>query len=387
MKKVLLITLLGLLCLAGTVSAMNSPNYAINWNIIGGGGGGSSSSSYQVQGTFGALDGYSSSANYRIQGGFWQPMTTPSDTTAPASITGLHNTTYASTYINWSWTDPTDGDFSHVLVYIDDIQKPNVSKGIQWYNATGLTANADHTISTRTVDTSGNVNTTWVNQTRRTAPSPDTTPPASITDLHNTTYATMYINWSWTDPTDSDFSHVQVYVDTVPKPDVPKGTHYYNATGLTANADHTISTRTVDTTGNVNTTWVNQTSRTAPSISTTLTVAVPNGGEIYYLGSTLTMGWAYTGSPGTTVNIEVLKGAGTLSTLTGIPIGSGGTGWYNVTIPGYTPLGSDYRIRVTSTSNPSYTDTSDGIFTISGPTITVEYQTAAKRSISAILFP
>ncbi len=363
--------LMGLLCLAASASAMSSANYAINWNVIGGGGGGSISSSYMMQDTIGLLAGYSSSSSYRLSSGFWEMMTTSGDSTPPASITNVNNTTYATTYINWSWTDPTDSDFSHVLVYIDTVPKPNVPKGTRYYNATGLTANAEHTLSTRTVDTSGNVNTTWVNQTRRTAPSPDTIPPASITNVNNTTYATTYINWSWTDPTDSDFSHVLVYIDNTPKPNVPKGTRYYNETGLTANADHTISTRTVDTSGNVNTTWVNQTRRTAPSISTTLTVAVPNGGEIYYLGSTLTMGWTYTGSPGTTVNIEVLKGAGTLTTLTGIPIGSGGTGWYNVTIPGYTPLGSDYRIRVTSTSNPSCTDTSDGTFTISGPTITV----------------
>jgi len=74
------------------------------------------------------------------------------DTTAPDGITDLHNTTYAGTYINWSWTDPTDADFSHVLVYLDTIPKPNVTKGTGYYNATLLTANTDHTISTRTVD-------------------------------------------------------------------------------------------------------------------------------------------------------------------------------------------------------------------------------------------
>jgi len=102
-----------------------------------------------------------------------------------------------------------------------------------------------------------------------------------------------------------------------------------------------------------------------------ITVMKPNGGETFYLGSILPLSWTYTGSPGTTVDIEVLKGGAPLKTLTGIPLGSGGIGRYNVTIPGSTPLGGNYRIRVKSASNTLYTDTSDGDFTISGPTISI----------------
>ncbi len=108
-----------------------------------------------------------------------------------------------------------------------------------------------------------------------------------------------------------------------------------------------------------------------PLRSQGITVLDPNGGETFYLGAPLNMSWTYTGSPGTTVNIEVLKGAGTIATRPGIPIGSEGFGSFNVKIPASTPLGNDYRIRVTSASNFSYTDISDGPFTISGPTITV----------------
>ncbi|OPZ44313.1 MAG: hypothetical protein BWY93_00610 [Euryarchaeota archaeon ADurb.BinA087] len=52
--------------------------------------------------------------------------------------------------------------------------------------------------------------------------------------------------------------------------------------------------------------------------------------------------------------------------LTGIPIGTGGSGLLNVTIPGSTPTGSDYLIQVASTSYPACFDTSNGTFTISG---------------------
>jgi len=96
------------------------------------------------------------------------------------------------------------------------------------------------------------------------------------------------------------------------------------------------------------------------TISPAITVISPNGGS-YPIGSTLPMGWTYIGSPGATVMIDVIKGNSTLKTLTGIPIGSG---WYNVTIPASTPTGSDYRVRVTSTTYPACSDTSDIAFAI-----------------------
>jgi len=99
------------------------------------------------------------------------------------------------------------------------------------------------------------------------------------------------------------------------------------------------------------------------TISPAITVVSPNGGS-YPLSSILPMGWTYAGNPGGTVNIDVIKGSSTLKTLTGIPIGSGGSGWYNVTIPASTPTGGDYRIRVTSAPYPACTDTSDLDFAI-----------------------
>ena len=103
----------------------------------------------------------------------------------PASITGLDNTTYEATYINWAWTDPSDATFV-VMVYIDGGFKTNVSKGTHSYAAAGFTAGTSHTISTRTANGSG-INTTWVNDTATTKSSSSTTPPASITDLQNST--------------------------------------------------------------------------------------------------------------------------------------------------------------------------------------------------------
>jgi len=96
-----------------------------------------------------------------------------------------------------------------------------------------------------------------------TGPTPDTTPPASVTGLTNASYTPMYIRWTWTDPADSDFKEVQVYIDGVFNGTVAKGVQSFNASYFRPNSMHTISTRTVDTLDNVNATWNNHTASTS----------------------------------------------------------------------------------------------------------------------------
>lgn len=91
---------------------------------------------------------------------------------------------------------------------------------------------------------------------------PDTTPPASITNLKNVTGQT-WINWTWSNPPDTDFNYTAVYLDGVWQRNTSDPV--YNATGLTPDTYYEMSTHTVDLVGNVNTTWVNQTTRTIPS--------------------------------------------------------------------------------------------------------------------------
>ena len=85
------------------------------------------------------------------------------DKTPPASITNLTNVT-GNFWINWTWDNPSDSDFNCTMVYIDGAWETNVSKPLNYYNGT-YTAHATRTISTHTVDTAGNINETWINQT------------------------------------------------------------------------------------------------------------------------------------------------------------------------------------------------------------------------------
>ena len=96
-----------------------------------------------------------------------------------------------------------------------------------------------------------------------------------------------------------------------------------------------------------------------------ITVSVPNGGETWKKKTTATIRWSYLGNPGSSVKIELLKGGALNKTITkSTAIGSGGNGSFSWKVPDSQAAGSDYRIRVTSTTSGSYTDTSDANFTI-----------------------
>jgi len=81
-----------------------------------------------------------------------------------------------------------------------------------------------------------------------------------------------------------------------------------------------------------------------------------------------TIRWSYAGNPGSSVKIDLLKGGVLNRTLISFTsVGSGGNGSYNWSIPSNQLAGSDYQIKVTSTSNGAYTDISDSNFNIVGP--------------------
>ena len=103
-----------------------------------------------------------------------------------------------------------------------------------------------------------------------------------------------------------------------------------------------------------------------PTLSSTssITITSPNGGETWTAGTSKTITWNYTGSPGSTVKIEFLKGGVPITIGASVPIGSGGKGSYTYSIwSGRTP-GTDYKVRIQSTSQPTIQDMSNNYFAI-----------------------
>jgi hypothetical protein len=92
-----------------------------------------------------------------------------------------------------------------------------------------------------------------------------------------------------------------------------------------------------------------------------LTVTSPNCGQSWVRGTTHTITWSSTGSPGSYVKIELLKG-GVVSRV--ISCSTPNDGSYSWTIPSTQTIGTDYRIRITSTSYSSIRDSSNRNFAI-----------------------
>jgi hypothetical protein len=92
-----------------------------------------------------------------------------------------------------------------------------------------------------------------------------------------------------------------------------------------------------------------------------ITVTSPDGGESWIPGAVYTITWTSTGSTGSYVKIELLKGGVLNKVISWSTANDGGLSWL---IPTTQTSGSDYRIRVTSTSYTSISDSSDAYFTI-----------------------
>ncbi|MBP1928954.1 outer membrane protein assembly factor BamB [Methanolinea mesophila] len=90
-------------------------------------------------------------------------------TTPPSSVTDLRNATFQPDMIRWTWTDPGEPDFDHVMVYLDGVFMKNVTKGEESWTARRLAPSTAYTIGTRTVGEQGAINGTWVNQTATTS--------------------------------------------------------------------------------------------------------------------------------------------------------------------------------------------------------------------------
>lgn len=83
MKKGLItlsILLMTVLLFTGLATAMNSTNFAINWDVIVGSEGGAvTSASYSVDGSVGqAMTGFSNSNSYQVGAGYWYGEAPPS---------------------------------------------------------------------------------------------------------------------------------------------------------------------------------------------------------------------------------------------------------------------------------------------------------------------
>ena len=92
-----------------------------------------------------------------------------------------------------------------------------------------------------------------------------------------------------------------------------------------------------------------------------LTVTSPNSAVKWVRGTTHTITWTSTGSPGSYVKIELLN-ADVVNLV--ISASTANDGSYSWTIPAAQVVGTDYKIRITSTTNAAISDSSKNNFTV-----------------------
>ena len=124
----------------------------------------------------------------------------------------------------------------------------NSTAGVGSYEVSAIGTNT-------TTELSGYCNWTWTVS--------DSTPPESITNLTVFDRDMTWINWTWDNPEDTDFDHVEVWLDDVNTTTTQY--EFHNATNLAPYTEHTIDIFTVDDAGIKNTTAVNDTNTTLPN--------------------------------------------------------------------------------------------------------------------------
>ncbi len=87
--------------------------------------------------------------------------------------------------------------------------------------------------------------------------------------------------------------------------------------------------------------------------SNTITLSSPTGGETWFLGESAPISWI--SGLGGNVKIELLKGGSLNSVISSSTANDGSFQW---TVPSNQTIGTNYKVRVTSLSNPSQSDTS-----------------------------
>jgi PKD repeat protein len=124
-----------------------------------------------------------------------------------------------------------------------------------------------------------------------------------------------------------------------------------------------------------------------PTSTGSITVTSPNGGETWQRGTTHTVTWDYSGSPGSYVKITRLQGGievGTISAST--PIGSGGKGSFIWSILPTGSTGSNCKVRIQSISQSAISDTSNGYFSLVTGTTPTSTPTLAPAKFPAAQF-
>ncbi len=256
---------------------------------------------------------------------------TPADTSAPSTPTGLAAGAVTASTLTFSWTPSTDNQgVVRYELYRDGILVASTAQTS--YVLTGLTANTPYSLTIKAFDAAGNASGASATLGMTTGPAPitptpDITAPTAPTALVVTQSTSSSLNLAWTASTDNfgvvGYSVLRngVAIGTTSTPG-------FLFTGLTASTAYNLAVKAFDAAGNTSAASAALTASTAsaapaadttaPSAPTSLTVSNPTS-------SSLTLSWTASTDNVGVVRYDVYRGGvlagavtATSSTLSGL---------------------------------------------------------------------
>jgi Fibronectin type III domain len=132
------------------------------------------------------------------------------DLTPPANVASLVATGKGMDFIEVQWQPPTDSDLHEFGVYLDGNFVTRVSKSVNTYRFDSLQYDTPYVVKITSIDSSGNESNGTVLNVR--TDHLDSVPPGEISNI-NTSITDSRVDFSFTLPTDPDFSHIDIYRD------------------------------------------------------------------------------------------------------------------------------------------------------------------------------
>jgi hypothetical protein len=179
-------------------------------------------------------------------------ITPPIDTTPPGPVSNLGEVSPTGCdTITWNWRNPVDADLYRLEVRVGSLPAKTLANTVTSYTQTGLTRNMAYTLYVTAIDRLNNRGTTKQDaaMTQECAPV-DTTLPGPVTNLGYRGDNT-YIWWNWTNPSDADFDHTEVFLNGAPVTTFSKSTMpVFRGGPFSPTAPQKIEVITVDTAGN-----------------------------------------------------------------------------------------------------------------------------------------
>lgn len=192
------------------------------------------------------------------------------DTQAPSQVAGLSVSTISDSQLNLAWTQNNEPDLDHYNIYRSSSSgftatpgttPPSGTSNTNSYVNTGLKPSSTYYYRVAAVDKSGNIGSLSVEKSGTTAaPPPDTTPPAQVTGLAITTKSTTQLVLAWTQNSEGDLDHYNIYKGTSPNfavtlgstiPVATSSTNSYQSAGLEPSTTYYYKVAAVDDSGNI----------------------------------------------------------------------------------------------------------------------------------------